>query len=127
MPIKNIVAGQLVSRTKVERARELRKSMTPTERVLWNELRGSKLGMRFRRQQVISGFIVDFYCHKCGLVIELDGDIHQSGEQKDVDEEKDLVLRELGLRVVRFHNEDVNLNMTIVLEKIRELISKPVD
>ena len=47
--------------------------MTPAEKILWNELRANKLGVHFRRQQVIAGFIVDFYCHKSALVIEVDG------------------------------------------------------
>jgi very-short-patch-repair endonuclease len=50
--------------------------MTPAERILWQELRGNKLGAHFRRQQIIAGFIVDFYCHKVALVIEVDGDVH---------------------------------------------------
>ncbi|MHB8778456.1 MAG: endonuclease domain-containing protein [Anaerolineales bacterium] len=52
---------------------ESRRDMTPAEKILWQELRANKLGVHFRRQQVITGFIVDFYCHKAGLVIELDG------------------------------------------------------
>ena len=50
--------------------------MTPAEKILWQELRANKLGVHFRRQQAIAGFIVDFYCHKAGLVVEVDGDIH---------------------------------------------------
>ena len=76
MPIKNIIPGQRVVKEKLQRARELRREMTPAEKILWQELRGNKLGVHFRRQQIIAGFIVDFYCHKVGLVIEVDGDIH---------------------------------------------------
>ena len=47
--------------------------MTPAEKLLWQEIRANKLGVRFRRQQVIQGFIVDFYCHQAGLVVEVDG------------------------------------------------------
>ncbi|WKZ37082.1 MAG: DUF559 domain-containing protein [Anaerolineales bacterium] len=74
MPIKNIVTGQKVAKEKLERAKELRREMTPAEKILWQELRANKLGVRFRRQQVIQGFIVDFYCHKSALVVEVDGD-----------------------------------------------------
>jgi len=63
MPVKNIVTNQKVTAQKLQRAKELRREMTPAEKILWEELRGSKLGVRFRRQQVIQGFIVDFYCH----------------------------------------------------------------
>jgi very-short-patch-repair endonuclease len=78
------------------------------------------LGVHFRRQQVIAGFIVDFYCHKAALVIEVDGDIHDL--QKDEDAKREKALRELGLRVVRFRNDEVVMNLSTVVEKIRELV-----
>jgi len=61
-----------------------------------SELWAKKLGVHFRRQQVIAGFIVDFYCHKAALVIEVDGDIHDLQQEEDTRREK--VLSELGLR-----------------------------
>jgi hypothetical protein len=64
MPIKNIITGQKVTKEKLQRAKELRREMTPAEKLLWQEVRAKKLGVRFQRQQVIQGFIVDFYCHK---------------------------------------------------------------
>jgi very-short-patch-repair endonuclease len=75
MPVKNpsttlrtgIISGQRVTKEKLQRARELRREMTPAEKLLWQELRAKKLGIHFRRQQVIVGFIVDFYCHKAAL------------------------------------------------------------
>ena len=71
--------------------------MTPAEKFLWEELRTNKLGVHFRRQQAIAGFIVDFYCHKAGLVIEVDVDIHDL--QKEEDERREKVLSALGLRL----------------------------
>ena len=124
MPIKNIIPGQRVAKEKLGRAREFRRDMTPTEAILWQELRGNKLGVHFRRQQVIAGFIVDFYCHKAGLVIELDGSVHQGVEQKENDTKRDKVLSEMGLRIVRFMNEDVIMNLPKLLGRIRELISE---
>ena len=124
MPIKNIIPGQRVAKEKLGRAREFRRDMTPTEAILWQELRGNKLGVHFRRQQVIAGFIVDFYCHKAGLVIELDGSVHGGDEQKENDTERDKVLSEMGLRIVRFMNEDVIKNSPKILGRIRELISE---
>ena len=82
MPVKNIIPGQPVTKEKLQRAKELRRDMTPAEKILWQELRGNKLGVHFRRQQVIAGFIVDFYCHKAGLVVEVDGDIHDLQQKK---------------------------------------------
>src|SRR5512141_2595494 len=105
MPAKNIVTNQRVAKEKLERAKELRREMTPAEKLLWEELRANKLGVHFRRQQVIAGFVVDFYCHKAALVIEVDGDIHDLQQEEDARREK--VLSELGLRIVRFRNDEV--------------------
>jgi very-short-patch-repair endonuclease len=124
MPTKYIIPGQRVAKEKLERARELRLEMTPAEKILWQELRGNKLGVHFRRQQVIAGFIVDFYCHKADLVIELDGSVHEGDEQKESDTERDKVLSKLELRVLRFRNEDLIKNLSGVLGRIRELISE---
>ena len=120
MPVKNIYPGQKVNPEKINRARTLRRNMTPAEKVLWQELRGNKMGPRFRRQQVIEGFIVDFYCHSAGLVIELDGDIHR--EQLEYDAGRDKVLMDMGLRVVRFSNDEVLINMPKVLIQVNKLI-----
>jgi len=97
MPVKNIIPGQRVTKEKLQRAKELRREMTPAEKLLWHEVRAKKLGVRFRRQQVIAGFIVDFYCHRAALVIEVDGDIHDL--QRDEDERREKVLTGMGLRV----------------------------
>jgi very-short-patch-repair endonuclease len=94
--------------------------MTPAEKVLWEELRANKLGVHFRRQQVIQGFIVDFYCHKAGLVIEVDGDIHDLQQEEDARREK--VLSEVGLKIVRFKNDEVVKSLSTVLGKIKEFI-----
>jgi very-short-patch-repair endonuclease len=119
MPVKNIIPGQTVTKEKLQRAKELRREMTPTEKILWQELRGNKLGVHFRRQQVIAGFIVDFYCHKAALVIEVDGDIHDLQQEEDARREK--ILSEMGLRIVRFRNEEVVKNLSAVMGKVREL------
>ena len=124
MPLKNIVTGQKVTQEKLQRAKELRREMTPTEKILWEELRANKLGVHFRRQQVIAGFIVDFYCHKSALVVEVDGDIHDLQQEEDAKREK--ALREIGLRIVRFRNDEVVRNLSAVVGKIRELVSKQV-
>lgn len=121
MPIKNIVTGQKVTQEKLQRAKELRREMTPAEKILWEELRANKLGVHFRRQQVIAGFIVDFYCHKSALVIEVDGDIHDLQQEEDARREK--VLRELGLMIVRFKNDDVVRNLSAVVGKIKNRVS----
>lgn len=118
MPVKNIIPGQRVTKEKLERAKELRREMTPAEKILWQEVRAKKLGVRFRRQQVIQGFIVDFYCHKSALVVEVDGDIHDL--QQDEDARREEALSALGLRIVRFGNDEVVRNMSAVVGKIKE-------
>ena len=121
MSIKNIVTEQAVTKAKLERAKELRREMTPAEKLLWQEIRANQLGVRFRRQQVIQGFIVDFYCHKSALVVEVDGDVHDL--QKEEDGRREKVLSELGLRVVRFRNDEVVSDVSAVVGRIRKLIS----
>jgi len=120
MPVKNIIPGQTVTKEKLQRARELRRDMTSAEKILWEELRANKLGVHFRRQQIIAGFIVDFYCHKAALVIEVDGDIHDL--QQDEDARREKVLSELGLRVIRFGNDEIlrEASRSAVVGKIRE-------
>ncbi len=117
MPVKNIVIGQKVNPAKAQRARELRQNMTPAEAVLWQALRANRLGgIHFRRQQIIAGFIVDFYCHAASLVIEVDGGIHL--QQVETDRERERILVERGLRVLRFQNEQVLNDLAGVLTHI---------
>lgn len=121
MPVKNIIPGQQVTKEKLERARELRRDMTPAEKILWQELRANKLGVHFRRQQIIAGFIVDFYCHKASLVIEVDGDIHDLQQEEDAKREN--VLREMGLMIVRFRNTEISRNLSLAVERIKQSVS----
>jgi very-short-patch-repair endonuclease len=91
--------------------------MTPAERTLWARLRRNQLdGLHFRRQQVIDGFIADFYCHAAGLVVELDGPVHDS--QPEYDAERDRIFAGRGLCVLRFRNEAVYASMDEVLRAI---------
>ena len=91
--------------------------MTPAERRLWNRLRANRLGgWHFRRQQIISGFIVDFYCHKAKLVIEVDGPIHTKKAAEDAEREK--VLSAHNLKILRFTNQEVMNNLNYVLQQI---------
>ncbi len=102
-----------------DRARRLRKEMTPSELSLWKELRGSRLGVRFRRQEPIGPYIVDFICRPERLVVEADGDHHESSGH---DQRRDAFLRSKGYRVLRFWNEDVAKYPDWVLTQIREAI-----
>lgn len=114
---RNIVIGQNVSTIKVARAKELRQRMTPEEQIIWQHLRNNRLnGLHFRRQQVIDGFIADFYCHSAALVIEVDGKIHE--KQAEYDAERDRILSARGLRSLRIRNEEVRENIEGVLKRI---------
>ena len=121
MKSRNIIIGQKVSSEKIKRAKELRKDMTPAERILWEHLRVKRFhGLKFRRQQIIDGFIVDFYCHSLGLVIEVDGKIHD--EQIKYDIERDNILLTKGLHILHFTNEQVINNIEAVLKAVAEKI-----
>ena len=100
-----------------ERAKKLRREMTPAEKILWKELRTNKLnGLHFRRQQIIHGYFADFYCHQHELIVELDGRIHEL--QKEYDAEREEYLIAIGFRIIRFTNEEINENLKGVLQKI---------
>ena len=117
MSARNIVIGQKVDPAKVQRAKELRRHMTKEERILWQRLRGNRLhGLHFRRQQIIDGFIVDFYCHAAGLAVEVDGEVHR--QQAAYDAERDCILSARGLRIMRIKNEEVRQNLSGVLSRI---------
>ncbi len=92
--------------------------MTSPEKILWQQVRASKLGWHFRRQQIIHGFIVDFYCHQKSLIIEVDGKIHQ--HQIEEDRQRENALKEYGFKVIRFQNHEVERNLPQVLAKIRK-------
>ena len=98
------------------RARSMRRSPTPAERLLWQRLRRSQLGVRFRRQVVIGQFIADFYCPKRALVLEVDGGVHD--DRRDIDQERDVALHAVGLRVLHVRNEDVLADLDAVLRRI---------
>jgi very-short-patch-repair endonuclease len=106
-------------------AREMRKEPTESENRLWMQLRKfRKEGYIFRRQHPIDIFIVDFYCHKLNLVIEVDGGIHDIQEAIEYDEGRSAELEKHDIRVLRFKNEEVTNDIELVLKKIRIIISE---
>jgi very-short-patch-repair endonuclease len=116
---EGIVTRQRVAPTKLKLARAMRGAPTFEEALLWHRLRRNQLnGLHFRRQQVIDGFIVDFYCYKAALAIEVDGRIHLANP--DYDRERDRVLCERGVATLRVSAEDVRSRMPAVLQRIVE-------
>ncbi len=119
-----VIRLQRLSSGKLTQARILRKEMTRSESLLWERLRRKGgMNIKFRRQQVIEGFIVDFYCENAKLVIEIDGSVHDTEEQKNIDEHRRTVFRARGLRELRFANSEIETAIETVLEKIKECIS----
>lgn len=104
------------------RARELRKDLTPAEKKLWQHLRSGQLdGAHFRKQHAIGTYIVDFFCAKSKLVVEVDGDSH--AKQVEYDAERTRWLNEeKHYRVIRFTNREVLRNIEGVLEAIRSCL-----
>jgi len=111
------------SRKAFSNARELRKSMTEAEVMLWEKLRNKKLkGLKFRRQHPIAGYIADFYCHEIKLIIELDGGIHDLPDYKEHDEGRTFKLEASVIMVIRFKNDEVLYNIEEVLNRIIQII-----
>ena len=106
-------------------AGELRKNMTPAEKILWQKLRNKKVkGYRFRRQHPINKFIADFFCYEAMLVIEVDGEIHTQARQSERDHERTQMLKELGIQELRFSNQEVYENIEKVIKIIETELTK---
>lgn len=109
-----------------DRARELRKKQTEAEAFLWELLRNRQLaGVKFRRQHQLGDYICDFYCHEANLVVECDGEVHDSPDQKKHDDKRDAYLKSQGLKVIRFQNDRVLNDTTTVLEEIASHLPAP--
>lgn len=104
-------------------SRQLRSNMTDVEKLLWTKIRGKQLkDCQFYRQKVLGDYIVDFFCPKARLVIELDGGQHFSEEGLASDAARDVYLEGLGLKVLRFSDREVLENVEGVLERIYETL-----
>jgi very-short-patch-repair endonuclease len=104
----------------LRRSRELRRSSTDAELLLWESLRNRRLlGFKFRRQHQFGNYIADFYCHDAKLVIECDGGIHTKVEAWNHDQNRDAYLSSLDLRVLRFANDEVLNETARVLDVIK--------
>lgn len=106
-----------------KRAETLRENMTPAETIMWNFLKANALQLKFRRQHPIANFIADFYCHSLKLIIEIDGDIHSNEDVKKYDEQRENYLKDLGLSILRFENEEVFNYFPDVITTIQNTIS----
>jgi very-short-patch-repair endonuclease len=111
----------------IKLARENRKHATSAENKLWEFLRKQKImGMKFRRQHPVSKFIADFYCHQAKLIIEIDGGYHDDQVQEESDQGRQQELEDLGLHVVRFRNDEIEVDVEEVVERIKVVLWKIV-
>lgn len=105
------------------RAKELRKEMTPQERKIWYDFL-QKYPVKFYKQKIIDGFIVDFFCHSAKLVIEIDGSQHYTEQGMAYDLERSAIIERYGLMVLRFTNTDVNVRFPEVCQKIHVTVEE---
>ena len=106
-------------------ARALRKNMTLSEVLLWQELKGENImGVDFDRQRPIGNYIVDFYCKDLQLAIEIDGDSHGYEEVMINDKKRQEQLEGLGVKFLRFDDGDIKTNLSVVVEEIQVWVDK---
>jgi very-short-patch-repair endonuclease len=105
------------------RAKALRQPQTPAECRFWQYVRNRRMcGYKFRRQHPVGNFIVDFYCHRLRLIVEIDGNIHSVSSVQNHDPERENKLKEMGLSILRFSNQDVFHNPVFIELTIIEFI-----
>jgi very-short-patch-repair endonuclease len=116
-----LLSRQKISSEKLVQAKRFRKQMTPAEMVFWEMVRNNKiLGHHFRRQQLLEGFIADFFCNQIGLIVEIDGGIHEM--QKDYDRERENILTQHNLTILRFSNQELLKQPGLVKQRLEETI-----
>jgi len=109
------------SKVKIQLAQEFRKKPTKSEKIMWNVLRRKDfLGYKFRRQHVIDGYILDFYCPSLKLAIEIDGAIHQ--RQIKEDRERQKIIETHGIKFFRISSEEVENNVILAIDKLKRII-----
>ncbi|MBD5389128.1 DUF559 domain-containing protein [bacterium] len=109
----------------IKYARENRRSGNLSEALLWNELKGKKLGYRFTKQKPIGDYIADFYAKELNLVIEVDGWTHD--DKYTYDRDRDAFMKSMGIHVVRVDDKDVKRDMNMVLAWIKTNIAMVVE
>ena len=111
-------------REMVALARDFRKAPTATEAVLWQHLRGRQMaGVKFRRQQPIGPFVVDFCAPRLRLIIEIDGPVHDALQERERDAERQRLIESLGFRFLRVPTGDIEHNLEEVLRRIQDEIA----
>ena len=107
----------------INKVRYLRRNMTLPEIILWSRIRSRKIeGFKFRRQQRIFNYIVDFYCHELKLIIEVDGEIHYLKENAELDKKRDNILRLNGFHIIRLSNHEIITDLSATINTIKSFI-----
>jgi very-short-patch-repair endonuclease len=101
-------------------SRNNRKNPTESEKIFWKLLSYRKLNLKFLRQKPMGKFILDFYCSKLMLAIEMDGDSHDN--KKYLDKQRDLYLEQRGIKTIRFKNEEILSDINLAKEKLQKII-----
>jgi imidazole glycerol-phosphate synthase subunit HisF len=101
------------------RRRDLRKKSTDTEKILWEQLRNSKLGVKFRRQYSVTGYVIDFYCPEKRLGIELEGGVHKRKNQIIYDKYREEYIKAFGIKLIKFRNEEVEKDINKIFADIK--------
>ena len=123
---RSLSKNRMVNSAKLDFAREMRKNPSEPEALLWEALRRSALqGWKFRRQQLMYGYIADFYCEEGNLCVEVDGASHERPDQAAWDKARDHVAAVKGIKVLRVANAEVLSDLPSVLTKILEILGGP--
>lgn len=104
-------------------AARLRANMTEAETKLWDYLKTKPMNFKFRRQHPLAGYVLDFYCHKLRVSIELDGGYHFTKKQRAKDAERTSYLNKVGIREIRFQNDEISNNFESTVQKINTYLS----
>ena len=115
--------------TEKTKRRRLRSDSPPAETIIWSRLRGKNVfGYKFRRQDSVGPYVIDFYCPALKLAVEIDGDSHFIGDAVEGDKRRQIFIESFGIRFLRFTNQDIYDNLDGVLESITSVAlaeSKP--
>ena len=122
-----VTSLQYVNDAKKRQARSLRKHATPAEEILWKEIRNRKAGgFKFRRQQVIDGFVADFFCEAAKLAVEIDGGVHEETQQQEIDRHRENVFKARNIFTLRLSNESIVNNLPKTVDHIIRIADKRV-
>ena len=103
---------------------KLRSERSVSEKLLWRQLSHSKLGYKFRRQQGIGNYIVDFYCPELKFIIEIDGATHETEKELDYDQKREDYFKSLGLQIKRYYNVAIKEGLDSVIRDLQDYILK---